>query len=366
MRMQHRTKKQDFLFAGAALFLAWPTKVLAEEKPVFSADAVIEMQNEYALDSDDPDLDGRNNVFLRAEMAPNLRLNDNFFIDGVIVLEPVQDFDANEDNFFEETGIFIEEIKLNFKHGPWRAFIGKFNPAFGIAWDYGRGIWGEDFAEDYEITERLGVGASYRFETEQAGTHTLTASTFFADTSVLSDSIGTGRDRTSKHDGGSANTEDFSSFALSLEGEDVAGIENLYYKLGYRHQAQGNADSGGDDETGGVITLGYSAPVSDRTEAKVFLEYAGIGNFDTMLEDRNYLTASIGVTFDERWIGTVSYTNRQIVADGGEDYDDNLLQISAGYDFGQGTTAELGWRHTDEEDINTDIMGVLVRHQFSF
>lgn len=71
-----------------------------ESSPVFSADAVIELQNEYTVDSDDEAIDEHNNIFLRAELAPTVRLNENFFIDGVLVLEPVQDFDANEDNFF--------------------------------------------------------------------------------------------------------------------------------------------------------------------------------------------------------------------------------------------------------------------------
>lgn len=355
------------LAGGACLLTAFEAK--AEElvkTPVFSAEAVVELQSEYTADSDDEDADEHNNIFLRAELAPTVRLNENFFIDGVLVLEPVQDFDADEDNFFEETGVFFEEIKLNYENGPWGVFVGKFNPGFGVAWDYGRGIWGEDFAEDYEITERLGLGVSYTFETEGAGTHTLTGSTFFADTTFLSNSVGTKRGRTSKDDGGPSNTEDLSSFVLSLEGETLAGVENLYYKLGYRHQSEGDEDVGGDDENGGVATLGYKVPVSDRLEADLFAEYVNISNFDATPEDRDYLTASVGATLDQHWKATVSYTNRSIEPDSGDDFDDNLLQVSAGYDFGQGTTAELGWRHTDEEETDADIVGFLVRHEFSF
>ena len=122
-------------------------------------------------------------------MAATLQFNENFYIDGVAVFENIQDREPNESNFFDNEGIFIEEIKLNYERGAWGAFAGKFNPGFGIAWDYGRGIWGEDFAEDYEITERLGFGASYTFDTETYGSHTLTASTFFADTTFQSGSV---------------------------------------------------------------------------------------------------------------------------------------------------------------------------------
>jgi hypothetical protein len=50
--------------------------------------------------------------------------------------------------------------------------------------------------------------------------------------------------------GGVSNTEDFSSYAFSLEGENANGIENLYYQLAYRDQDEGNADTGGERERG--------------------------------------------------------------------------------------------------------------------
>lgn len=331
-----------------------------------SGEIVTELQNEYTVDADDSATSDYNNLFLRSEVAPTIQLNENFFIDGVAVWENIQDRDPNESNFFDNEGLFIEEIKLNYENGAWAAWAGKFNPGFGIAWDFGRGIFGEDFAEDYEITEKLGVGGSYTLETPDAGAHTFAANAFFADTSFLSGSLFTKRDTLNENDGGVSNTEDFSSYVVSLEGEDLAGVENLYYKLGYRNQDEGDQTVGGDRETGYVVTLGHVFPINDRIEVDALAEYTDISNFEAGADDNEYITLSTIVTLDDRWNLTVGYTERNIDVDGGADVDDHLLQVSGGYDFGQGTTAELGWRNSEEGGNDSDIIGGLIRHTFEF
>jgi len=358
-------KKILIATTALAIPLLLSDNATAETYPAISGEVVMELQNEYTVDSDDSTTDEYNNIFFRTEVAPTVQFNENFFADGVLVWEGIQDREPNDDNFFDNEGAFIEEIKLNYENGAWAAWAGKFNPGFGIAWDFGRGIWGEDFAEDYEITEKIGVGGSYTFETENTGSHTLTANTFFADTTFLSGSVVTKRDQLEKSDGGVSNTEDFSSYVVSLEGENLAGVENLYYKLGYRNQDEGDDTLGGDRETGYVAILGHVFPVSDLVEVDALLEFADINNFEAGSADNQYFTASFVTTIDENWNVAASYTSRDI-EDTGADSDDHLMQISAGYDFGQGTTAELGWRNSEEGGSKTDIIGGLIRHTFEF
>lgn len=353
------------LLTGSVLSLGMGCQAFAAEFPVLTGEVVTELQNEYTVDSDDAATDGYNNMFMRTEVAPTLRFNDYFFVDGVLVFEPILDHDGYESNYFDAEGAFIEEVKLNYENGPLTAFVGKFNPGFGIAWDFGRGIWGEDFAEDYEITERIGFGGAYKYEDAKIGAHTLTLSTFFADTTLLSESVGTKRGNNDKADGGVSNTEDFSSFVVALEGEDLAGIENLYYKLGYRNQEEGDADIGGDNETGFVVSLGHSMSITDRVGVDVLTEYVDIENFEGGADDNQYFTTSVITTIDEQWNVTVGYTSRDIDR-ASSDVEDYLLQLSTGYDFGQGTTAELGWRSSEESGIDTNIVGGLIRHSFEF
>jgi len=361
------TFKKTAPFLTASIIAAGFTlPAYAQSTPSISAEVVMELQNEYTTDADDAAIDGHNNLFFRTEVAPTLQLNENFFVDGVFVWEDIQDREANKSNFFDNEGGFVEEIKLNYENGPWAAWAGKFNPGFGIAWDFGRGIWGEDFAEDYEITEKIGVGAGYTFETEGFGSHTLAANTFFADTTFLSGSTITKRDTLDLDDGGVSNTEDFASYVVSLEGENLAGVENLYYKLGYRHQDEGDKTVGGDNETGYVATLGHVFPIDDRLEVDALVEYANISNFEAGNDDNEYITTSVITRLDEKWNLALSYTARNIDVANGSDTNDHLAQISAGYDFGQGTTFEVGYRNAEEGNQDSDIIGGLIRHTVAF
>lgn len=356
-----------YVLAYAGMLLINPAYA-AESTPVLEAGLMAEWQNEYR-DSDDDAIDGTNHSFLRAEVAPTLHLSERFFLDGVLVFEPfvqAAELNAYDSIWFDREGAFIEEIKLNYTSGPYAAWAGKFNPGFGVAWDFGRGIWSEDFAEDYEITEKLGLGGSYTCESKQLGTHTLAASTFFNDTSALSGSIITSRDKVRLSDGGAGNTEDFSSFAVSLSGENAGGIENLGYMLSYRFlgEQDKNRTSDTDDESGFAATLKYAMPLNNDLSFDMLAEYARLDNFEGIRNaSRNYYSASVITQIHENWNLTVGYTLRDIKNDDtGASVDDHLLQLSGGYNFSNGLTAELGWRASQEAQVDTDIIGFLFRY----
>lgn len=353
------------LLTGTILSLGYGQAAHAQSFPAISGEVATELQNDYTANSDDPTTDEYNHLFSTTEIAATIRFNDNFFIDGTAVWEDIQDPEPNKNDFLDNEGIYIEEIKLNYENGPWAAWAGKFNPGFGVAWDAAGGIWGVDFAEDYEVTEKIGLGGSYTFENDQLGAHTFAANTFFADTTFLSGSTVTNRNTLDKSDGGVSNTEDFSSYVISLGGDNLAGVENLYYTLGYRNQDEGDTTTGGDRETGYVAALGHAFPVSDRVEMDALIEFADINNFEAGTADNQYITTSLTTTIDEQWNIAASYTSRNI-DDAGADANDHLLQISGGYDFGQGTTADIGWRNSEEGGTDTDIIGALITHTFEF
>ena len=89
------------------------------------------------------------------------------------MFEPVQDPDPGDDRFLEDHGLYAEELFVNYETGHFAGYAGKFNPSFGTAWDLAPGIFGTDLAEDYEITERIGLGGALKFGGEGSAARAL-------------------------------------------------------------------------------------------------------------------------------------------------------------------------------------------------
>ncbi len=283
-------------------------------------------------------------------------------------MDQVTDVGAPGSIYFDRHGLFAEELKINYEDGPVHLWLGKFNPAFGQAWEWGRGIWSEDFAEDYQITEKLGGGVAYTIGDDASGEYTLSGSLFMADRSFLAHSTITARDDLHLADGGASNTNTPTSFTLEARGENIAGIDSLNIVAGVRHLAEQSKGDGPttSDETGFTLGAGYIISVSDALSFDLWGEYAALRDFEGVNgADRDYASASVVTRFLDGWNITLGTTFRNI-DDNGTETDDNLFQFSGGYDFGNGFTAEAGWRNTDESSIDTDILGFNLRYQAEF
>ncbi|MEM7214103.1 MAG: hypothetical protein AAF423_01070, partial [Pseudomonadota bacterium] len=121
--------------------------------PYIEGEFIWELQNDYTFDSDDPDAE-LNDTFAYLELAVSFILNETFQINAAIIAEPVQDPGPGQDRFFDDHGIFVEvlEAQINLSDDT-NIVAGKIGPGFGTAWDVTPGIYGVDFAEDYELSE---------------------------------------------------------------------------------------------------------------------------------------------------------------------------------------------------------------------
>ena len=192
-----------------------------------------EIQNDGGYDSDDPDNE-QDQLSLKIEPEVTFGLAAGLSIYAHGVLQPVREAQPGESRYFGDNGFAIEDLFLAYETGRYAIQGGKFTPAFGIGWDVTPGIYGSGFAEDgYEFAERIGLAGSVGFGDSEIGSHKITAHGFFLDTSILSETLGRGRGTTDKEDGGPSNTEDLSSYAVTLDGEDVAGIKGLGYRVSY-------------------------------------------------------------------------------------------------------------------------------------
>ncbi|MEM9123033.1 MAG: hypothetical protein AAGB03_06890 [Pseudomonadota bacterium] len=347
-------------FSGAPAFAV-------ELYPKFSIEIPIEIESDTVFDSDDDDAEFTD-TYATIEPEIVLSFNEIVSLNAGLVFEPVEggeDPDPGEDIFFENHGLYAEQLFLEIAPGDFSLIAGKYNPSFGVAWDLAPGIYGVDFAEDYELTERIGLAGSVSFGGEASGEHTLTVSSFFADTTGLTESLFQDRPTVDKDDGGPSNTEDLSSFAVTLIGEDVPFLGGFGYALSFATQDQGETAADTDDETGFAVALFGGLDLTESLSVEPVIEYASFDGFGGTDTDADYITAGLAFLTGP-WNLSLAYTDRSIEENGGSDFDDTLFAASAGYEFESGLTFDLGYKLEDAEDVESQVFGVLFTYTVGY
>lgn len=339
--------------------MAFGTTANAEEGsyPTISGEISIEVQNDWAHKSDDPSAE-INDLYPMVNLATTVGFTPEFTLNLEATLEPVED--ASDDRAFEDLGAYVGVLTLNYDTDDFSVYAGKFSANFGIAWDATPGLsWG-NLSEDYELAEMLGVGGSLSFNA--AGRHTVSASTFFLDTTFLSDSAGTSRGPIDKSDGGAANTESFESFAVAMDG-NFAELDGFRYHVGFSSAAEG--DDGTTNQLGYAIGAEYEIPLTGETTLTPLFEVAYL-NDAAGIEGDNSLYATAGLTLGYgNWTATSSYQRRDIESAGG-DSDDYIVDATIGYEFDFGLGIAAGYRFVEEGDVDSNVMGVLAAYTFEF
>lgn len=340
--------------AGLAAVLAPPVLAGdAQAKPGPSGELAMEFEVVSVLDSDDPDAELSDAGFT-LEPALSYAFTPHWSVQAALVLESVLETEPGEDRFVEDTGLYVEQLFIQYRDTWGHVYAGKFNPPFGQAWDAAPGLYGADFAEDYELTERVGLGAALTL-----GKAAVSVNVFTTDRSVLSASLFTERDRVRLADGGAGNTESLKSFSLTLDGE-------LGDNLGY-HAAvlsQGAGAGGAGDETGLALGVVHTWKPDTATTLSLLLEGAGFRHIAGSEADARYLTTGLALRRGAWNLGLAGALRR--LDGGGEDSRDWLWQLSGGYSFASGLSVELGYRQTQESGIRSQAVGLLAAYTLAF
>lgn len=147
-----------------------------------------------------------------------------------------------KDKFFEEHKSIINKLYVNLKTEKFDIYAGKFSPVVGFDFHKFPGAYGYQEVEGYALLQKIGFGTKLESDFGDAGTHTINASTFFADTTSLSHSRINNDGKLRKADGGVSNTEDFSSYSVSLGGKNFFSLDNLemlvHIQLMHQHSSQ--------------------------------------------------------------------------------------------------------------------------------
>ena len=330
--------------------------------PRVEVEIPVEIQSDWTFDSDDADAE-LNDLFTKTEPFVAIYFTDQLSLQSQLVIEPLADPKPGDSRAFESHGIFAEILLLSYATDRFDIYGGKFNPNFAVGFDLSPGIYGEDFPEEYEVTERIGVGFSTTFGDSDSGIFTFRASTFFADTSALSGSLLESRGRLNESDGGPSNTEDLSSFVVSLDGEGVAALGGTSFHLAVRHQSAGSGDVG--DEFGVVGALFTDVAVSNTLTWTPFVELAYIEDADGLPEDRFYWTIASSFLTGP-WRADLAYSQRDT------DFQSAVLstthgravQATIGYQVAENVLIAAGYKYGREDGLDSHTIGA--RLSFSY
>jgi len=345
----------------AALF-AFPAGAEGKKYPFVKGEVAIEIENDWTFDSENKD-DERNDLFTSTEPHVEFHFTPGLSLTAHGALEPIRDPEPNTDRAFDDQGLILEELHLDYDGGWFTAFGGKFTPNFGTAWNLTPGVFGTDFAEaGYELAERIGFGGSVTFKSAAAGEHTLSASAFFLDTSPLQETLFGQRAETQGRDGGPSNTEKPNSYAVALDGS-LPGLDGVSYHAAFVDQARGTGNSA--DEKGAAFGVAYGFKAGE-VEIKPYVEYVHFWNQGaTDDQDRDFVTAAVEFGWGD-WRLAGVYNLRDTDLADGSDVTDDQLQVSIGYTFKAGVGLDLGWKVLDEGDIKSHTLGTLFTYSFEF
>ena len=323
-----------------------------ESYPKLSGEIIVEIENDFTFDSDDPDAE-LNDTFTTTEAGLTLQFSEIFSLNTTVLLEPVSDPEPDEDRFFEDHGLFAEELFAQADFGAFSIVAGKFNPSFGFAWDLAPGVFGVDFAEDgYELTERLGAAVSIPFQIG-ASDVALTVSAFAADRTFLSDSLFSERGNVDEADGGVSNTDSPESFVVALTGD----YQDASYNLGFRRQEEGS--DGITDEYGFVA--GVVTPLGANTGIEMIAEAAYFPDYDGGREE-----AIIGTTGLSAPVGPLTLSGVYAFSDISGASTDHLATASVDYEIFEGFTASLAYRYSREGGDDNNAIGALFVYERGF
>jgi len=360
------------MLAGVAAVLS-AVQAAAQEGvyPHIEVTVPIQIENDLLVHRSD----GSASNSLNADIEPEI---DLLFSQDLIFTAHTT-FDQNDDPgpgdfwIFERQELYIEELYLRYRPGRYDFLAGKFDVTFAQGPNLAPGIYGTDFIDDYQVNEMWGGQAGYRFGGGEAGTHTVLASTFFADTTVLSESLITERPRLRLSDGGPGNTEDFSSFAVNYYATAFpsTGIE---YSLGFVNLGEGAGDTSAEQGYTGEVS--WSIPIvgsnaatlgNEYVELRPFVEITFFDNSGGMEGKTTTYYSGFMEVFWGRWDlsagGTLRSNGYHAGTTGKDDY---LVTGTIGYTFDGGLGVAAGYQFSKDDGLHSNGPGAEVTYQLQF
>ena len=342
----------------------------AEETDLVSFKSNVKLKYDnrsYSDDSSATNDDNYENNHLYVELAPNLNFKFSPKLSIISSWQMQLVKDPMDDVFFNDQGLLLEELYLNFEDQEAKFIFGKFNPIFGALWqdNYQNGIWGGIIAEQYKIVGKTGLGGMIKMDLLEYGQHEIQVTTFYNDTSSMSDSLLSKRDLSDNNIGLASDSDSLSSYNINLSGRNLEVLDNLSYNISYRF-LKNPSDLNIEDESGFAITLAYEMQIFNKLKIKPSLEYTSIDAFNSFnnrfnqeFGDDAYLPADfesllliLSINYN-KWQFTYLFSDKEydkLLSSENISVEDNEFSIS--YNFENNIELSIGTRDTDRDDIN--------------
>ena len=262
----------------------------------------------------------------------------------------------------ENSGLYVQQLYLEWSDDAWSVHAGKFDPAFGIAWGSASGLYGDDFATDYEITEQIGAGVKVPLAGDGEEAVALSFDAFMVDSSKLASCLVTECVRPRRSDGGAGNTAWPNSFSVTLGASTLPALGGLGFQAGILRRGGGDGDP--DDELGFALALTHAFELDGGSAVEWTFEGARMNHFEAGTDNVTFVTA--GLTWQrDRWNVAIAGAMRNTGSRQGEETRDTLIQLSARYAFESGYSVEIGWRGGEGDGTDQSI-GAVVAYDVEF
>lgn len=315
----------------------------------------------------------------RTKLSINFNISDTLSIKTVTRMSEMrQNLEDNRRDYldngsgsrsFENHGIFLDQLYLEYNRNNFGIFAGKNTINFGSAWKRNNNILIINKASKYyRFDEKFSFGTMIKGGNRNSnGEYILTLSSYFNDNKYLDNSIFTKRDYVNRS---SINIGDDKSFFASYHAAldinyDFGDNEILTYHFGYIKSAindrQSNiVRSNIKDQKSYVANIGYQIPITNNIIPKIFIEYAFLDNFEgSKVKTNAILSKYLIINLYQNYYVTYNRTDvkyKELYLNGKDEASD---EFSIGYKFNQnsilnGLSVNIGYANDKiDEKINS-------------
>ncbi len=319
-----------------------------------------------------------NNVFVYVESDFGLNFNQNWSVrtnwriqpNSVLTTrDPVNPeryrtfLSSDRGIHVDDSGLLIEELKIQFQNEDMIFVAGKFDPKFGTAHNKAKriGVFTAQVTEDYNLREKIGVSLSALLENSK-----VTVNSFFNDTTGLSGSAVNDRKTASSKNGTAGATNALASYSVSIDGKDLFEVEDLTYNLGFRSLSVTRLE-GRQREKGYVAGLEYLYRMGNTS----IIPFAEIVKITSLTgeqgRDADYKTLAL-ISKYSSWTGSVAYLERTVKSHEASEgiKKSDQVQLSVGYKFTNNLTLDFSRSNMKEDGYRASVIGVVASYLYKF